>query len=362
MRECDDRRYFKSDAIFAASNSAGGFKSYYDEVFKRSELERLYIIKGGPGTGKSRFMKRVVEYATSLGYYVESYRCSSDPESLDGIIIDGRIGFLDGTAPHSFDAELVGARDEIINLGEFWDSDKLAQRVGEIKELSARKKEAYIKGYRYLSGCGSLDGIMRALIFPALKEKKLMGYVTRILSDIPLSEGGEITPAIVDSVGMKGRVRFDSYEKCAEKLYSVSDAYGTAYLFIAAIITAAKRKGIDMRISYDPIIPDKPDGVFFCGYGIAFVKCEAGECEYEGAYRVNMKRFLDKDILDRVKKEYRYDAKLYDALLSSACDSFAEAGESHFELEKIYSECMDFGAKERFTASFCEMLGQRLGR
>lgn len=362
MRECDDKRYFKADAVFAASNSASGFKSYYDEVFKRSEFERLYIIKGGPGTGKSSFMKRVAEYSRACGYYVESYRCSSDPESLDGIIIDGRIAFLDGTAPHSFDAELVGARDEIINLGEFWDSDKLAGRIGEIDMLSAKKKEAYIKGYRYLSGCGALDGIMSALIFPALKEKKLMGYVSRILSEIPSSEGGKVTPALVDSVGMKGRVRFDSYEKCAEKLYSVSDFYGTAHIFLAALITAAKRKGIDMRISYDPIIPEKPDGVFFCDCGIAFVKCEVGECEYDGAHRINMKRFLDKDALDSVKKEYRYDAKLYDALLSSACESFAEAGESHFKLEKIYSECMDFSAKERFTASFCEMLGERLRR
>ena len=362
MRVCDDKRYFKADALFAASNSARGFKSYYDDVFRREELERLYIIKGGPGTGKSSFMKRVAEYASSRGYYVESYRCSSDPESLDGIIIDGRIGFLDGTAPHSFDAELVGARDEIINLGEFWDSDKLRERIRDIDRLSVAKSEAYIKGYRYLSGCGSLDEIMSALVFPALKEKKLMGYVTRILADIQSKGSGKATPAIVDSVGMKGRVRFDSYERCAEKLYSVSDSYGTAYIFIAAVITAAKRKGIDMRVSYDPIIPEKPDGVFFCEYGIAFVRCETGECEYEGAHRINMKRFLDKGILDEVKKEYRYDAKLYDALLSSACDAFADAGEHHFELERIYSECMDFSAKERFTASFCEMLGDRLGR
>lgn len=360
MRECDDKRYFKADAIFAASNSANGFKSYYDDVFKRAELERLYIIKGGPGTGKSSFMRRVAEYVESRGYYVESYRCSSDPESLDGIIIDGRIAFIDGTAPHCFEAELVGARDEIINLGEFWDSKRLKDRIADIDKLSMEKREAYIKGYRYLSGCGSLDAIMRSLIFPAIKERKLMGYVTRMLSEIPSSESCKVMPALVDSVGMKGRVRFDSYERSAKKLYSVSDTYGTAHIFIASVITEAKRRGIDMRISYDPIIPEKPDGAFFCDYGIAFVKCEAGECEYDGAHRINMKRFLDKDIIDRVKKEYRYDAKLYEALLASACDSLAEAGESHFELEKIYSECMDFAAKERFTVSFCELLVEEL--
>ena len=68
-----------------------------------------------------------------------------------------------------------------------------------------------------------------------------------------------------------------------------------------------------------------------------------------------------KAALDSVKKEYRYDAKLCDALLSSACESFEKAGESHFKLERIYYECMDFAAKERFTASFCEMLSKKLG-
>lgn len=362
MRECDDMRYFKADAVFAASNSANGFKSYYDGIFKREELDRLYIIKGGPGTGKSSFMKRVAEYSEARGHYVERYRCSSDPDSLDGMIIDDKIGFLDGTAPHSFDAELVGARDEIINLGEFWDSDKLAARVKDIDKLCSEKREAYIKGYRYLSSCASLDSIMRALVLPSIKERKLMGYVSRIFSDIPSSMGTKITPTLVDSVGMKGRVRFDNYEKCAKKLYSISDHYGTAHIFISAVITAAQRKGIEMRISYDPVIPEKPDAVFLCNCGVAFVKCEDDFCEYENTQRVNMKRFIDKNIIDGVKKEYRYDAKLYDVLLSSACEAFSKAGEYHFELEAIYSQCMDFAAKERFTASFCEMLGERLMR
>ena len=102
--------------FFAASNSAQGFYSYYKDCF--SNLDKLYIIKGGPGTGKSGFMRRISECALHRGYYVEKFYCSSDQSSLDGIILlrDGKsTGFIDGTSPHSFDMRIAGAVDNIIN-------------------------------------------------------------------------------------------------------------------------------------------------------------------------------------------------------------------------------------------------------
>ena len=48
-------------------------------------------------------------------------RCSSDNNSLDGIVIPKlKIAILDGTA-HVVDPVFPGVVDEIINLGQFWD-------------------------------------------------------------------------------------------------------------------------------------------------------------------------------------------------------------------------------------------------
>ena len=41
---------------FAAANTVDGFVSYYDEIFVK--CSRVYIIKGGSGTGKSYFTTR----------------------------------------------------------------------------------------------------------------------------------------------------------------------------------------------------------------------------------------------------------------------------------------------------------------
>ena len=73
--------------FFSVFNSAGGFVSWFDEIFKTDELGRLFIIKGGSGTGKSTLMKRIADRGVSLGCECEYYYCSSDPKSLDGIIL-----------------------------------------------------------------------------------------------------------------------------------------------------------------------------------------------------------------------------------------------------------------------------------
>lgn len=69
--------------------------------------ERIFI-KGRAGTGKSVFMKRMVEQAVKYGFDVELYHCSFDPSSLDMVMIrELNCCLFDSTAPH----ELFPTRD-----------------------------------------------------------------------------------------------------------------------------------------------------------------------------------------------------------------------------------------------------------
>ncbi|MCT4605324.1 MAG: ATPase [Marinisporobacter sp.] len=85
--------------IFPGGNTAKGFYSYYDYIIG-NDAKRLFVIKGGPGVGKSSFMKKIGYEMVDKGYDVEFHQCSSDNDSLDGIVIpDLKIAMLDGTAP-----------------------------------------------------------------------------------------------------------------------------------------------------------------------------------------------------------------------------------------------------------------------
>ena len=297
-------------------------------------------------------MRKAADFTEKSGKSAEYYYCSSDPASLDCVII-GDIVLADGTAPHLLDVKIPGARDEIINLGEFWDTEKLEDKIAEINTLMEYKSGCYGRAYKYLSACLTLREVNRSLVFPAIKQKKLEGAVTRILRDVPKGGGFKIIPAITDSVGMKGRSKFDTYIKCAEKLYIIDDFCDTAGFYLSLLIKQAQLNENELRVSYCPVDPSVPDAVYFCETGTTFVVGEKKEPDKEYS-RINMKRFVNMKQISAIKSEYKHNAKLGEALLDSACEALAQAGIYHDMLEKIYSGCMDFDALNCFTNEFCE--------
>lgn len=86
---------------FLGANSPSGFYSLYDHLLPPERANRFYILKGGPGCGKSTLMRQVARRAEEAGETVEYTLCSGDPDSLDAILLP-RLGvaIVDGTAPH----------------------------------------------------------------------------------------------------------------------------------------------------------------------------------------------------------------------------------------------------------------------
>lgn len=342
----------ESQPLFAAANSGRGFVSFYSEIFDSEEILRRYLIKGGPGTGKSSLMRRLAEQAEEKGKTVSYYRCSSDPDSLDAIVIDRRIAVLDATAPHTVEPKVAGARDEIVNLGAFWDAERLAQHYNEIVSLLALKDSAYKRAYRFLSATLELSAINRELIAPMILQDKLSAAVERQMRLIPCGNGFRVCVGLADSIGMKGSVRLDTYEKRAKRLWVIEDCYGIGTLYLSRLIEAARQKQCQISVSYQPLDPTLPDAVFFEESGICFVL--GSSAEHEGNGRINMKRFLATEQLGAIKADYRFGHRLYEATLQSAKEALAEAGEYHFRLERLYGACMDFEALEAFSLAFCQ--------
>ena len=336
---------------FAASNSAEDFVNYFPQIFNRESCSVIYIIKGGPGTGKSRFMRDVATAAEGRGLSVRYYYCSSDSESLDGIIIEEmRVGILDGTAPHTFEPTLSGAFEETINLGEFWNASALRARRDEIEALTCRKSEAYKRCYKLLGAYGKIIETEESIITPYVDRKKLCGTVKRWLHRLPQSQGKDAQIALCRGVGMNGSTKFDSYEKNAKILFTVGDSFHLAHLFIDAIKDEAQKRNMSIEYSCDPIIPRYTDALLLSEAGIAFVVGDDGE------RKVNIKRFIDekgfKANRERLKK-LENSAKGLEALVY---ESFCEVRKYHFALEKIYAEAMDFSAKEQYTENFIKKL------
>lgn len=336
--------------FFAASNSAEGFKSYYPEIFARADL--LYVIKGGPGTGKSSFMKKHAMRAENLGYRCEYYHCSSDPSSLDGVLIfsDGGVtGFLDGTPPHVCEPRLPGAREEIVNLGEYWDGEILRRQKNEIRALNERKSAEYKSAYTYLRSVGNLRAVTDGLLNDVILWDKMRTAAEKLVREYPNGKMRSV-PAIVDSVSMCGQVRLDSLEQNAKEICVVSDFYGVGGFFLGAVAEALEKKCVSLRISYDPVRPDKIYGIFVEESETAFLVAQSGDRfdDFDAKYgkkintSVNSKRFVDTERLKDVRSELRYTARLAQSSLDGALHSLSKARIYHFLLEDIYYKAMDF--------------------
>ena len=131
--------YSKQRDLFPGGNTSKGFYSFYRYILTQEDANKIICLKGGPGTGKSSFMKKIGAYFLDLGYSLEYHHCSSDNNSLDGLVIkELNVAILDGTSPHVVDPITPGAVDEIANLGIALDMDVLSKNK---KELISINKE-----------------------------------------------------------------------------------------------------------------------------------------------------------------------------------------------------------------------------
>lgn len=347
------------NAYFAASNSSKGFISYYEKVFRSSRIGHIWAIKGGPGTGKSRFLGDVSDYATNHGWNCEYIYCSSDPDSLDAVILTkgGRegIALLDATAPHLFEPVCPGAREDIVNLGRFWNVEVLSARRAEIEQLNCEKSDAYRRAYRYLSGFGDMRANRDLLVLPYILQQKIATCAQKLLRDLPDGKTYSAEPALVRSIGMRGEVGFDTYFREAKQIYLIADCYGAAQYFMMEIGKLAVSKRLAIRISHDPVEANKIDGIFLLESGIAFVVCPEEECDYPHQ-RIAMRRFVDTASMKGIRRELRAINRISCALKGEALDALEKVREVHFRLENIYCDAMDFAAKEAFTKAFCQEL------
>lgn len=354
------------EKYFAASNSSAGFKNYFCEIFGCADF--LYIIKGGPGTGKSSFMRTVADSALERGERVEFYYCSSDPESIDGIMIhtkSRRVGIIDGTPPHVSEPKYPGAYDEIINLGAFWNRELLIKQKNEIMALSDRKGAEYKRAYTFLRSVGNLRAVNDALVSDAVDFDKMSAATKRLLAHIPELKEGKATliPALTDSISMNGRVRFDTFEMRAQKVYSVGDVYGVGHMFLDKIAELLREFDVVARISYDPVCPIHVDGIFIEGVDIAFVLCDANDDRFRSdsdgdtahgdhSVFINVKRFINAEKLRENRSEIRYTAHLAQNSLDGALHALSKAKIYHFLLEDIYGKAMHWRKKDEFEKNF----------
>lgn len=330
---------------FAGANTRNGFVSVFDECFKN--IERLYILKGSSGCGKSTFMKKVAERAVKHGFSVDYIYCSADSQSLDGIIIQElNIAIADGTSPHIMDVKYPCVRETIINLGQFWNESKLLPKREEIIELTNSKSEYYKNAYKSLSAFGSVEDIKKQLLSRAVIRDKMDSIVFRIVERVSGSKGEtkKLFATAFTSEGLKTAKVFDDVKTLYRVNGNLSD------LFMASFVRAVNEIGTSCTISYSPTDATLPDAVYFeetktLVTSLALPPCKSAVEEKT----VSTSRFTNNAVLASVRAKLRALDKLSNELLFEAKTQLSNAKSVHNEIEKIYIPAMDFKSLDDYT-------------
>lgn len=343
------------ERYFVASNSSEGFCSYYENAFNIENFTRIYAIKGGSGTGKATFMRTVARKAEERGFSVRYIYCSSDAESLDGIIIkEMKLALLDGTAPHIYEPHLIGAVDSIIDLGAFLDEKRLSPRRDDIEIASREKQRGFERAYGCLGAYKTLSKNVESLVLPALKHEKMRSFARRFTDSMDIGDGREEN-LLVRSIGMRGLCSFDTYFERAGVYYEISDYFETAHFLMKELYSLAVARQIGRSISNNPIITSRIDAMSLTDSHLTF---EIGNGMSEGARVINMRRFLNPSYIADIRQDYRAIVRVRDETLHLALCEFENIKKYHFILEEIYGSAMDFSAKEQFTYEFCHKIFQ----
>lgn len=371
LRSCGAPKY----SSFGALNSSDGFVDCFDELIG-DRCDRVLLIKGGPGTGKSRLLRELGTRAEAFGARVEYYFCSSDPGSLDGMVAlmpDGcLLGARDATAPHTAEAVLPGARDTLFDLGVFWREDVLAARRDEIEALSAQKSRAWTRAFDHLAVAGRLKRSALELARSAIDIEKLRKAAARAVGDAMRGSVENIGSALSTrehdtsrvlcsphlSLGMKGAVSLGGIYEASRAVYFISNELlpGVGSMFIDAVAELATRtrRNAAVKISPDPVYPKSLCAVSVGDYVFSAERDAMRRADNIKFHSVGMRRFILPNAQGELGEKYMRSMKISNLAVDEALRAMSEAAEHHFKLEKIYSEAMDFSAKEAACAELAE--------
>ncbi len=375
---------------FPGNNTPLGFFSYYRFILGQREANKIICIKGGPGSGKSTFMKRVAEHFANLGESIDYLHCSADENSLDGVVIKERkIALIDGTSPHMTDPITPGAVDKIVNLGEFWNEEGIAASKDEIIDLNEECSEWYKVAYNYLNAAKSLFRSLESIYENAVEYSELY----RIAADIVAEEYSEYEISIrpgrekksfATAVTANGIVGYcESLLRNMKKVYIINSPLGYANGSLMSIIKeGAIYRGFDVESFYCSISPDeKIDHLIVPELGIAFTTvneyhdiepweifiddeegCD-GDCEkclaVPEIYLIDIGDYMDAVQIEKHEELAESLREEFDILLHRAIKALDRAKHTHMLVESYYIPNMNFTQVGRTAENIIEELMEK---
>ncbi|MGE5551226.1 MAG: PRK06851 family protein [Bacteroidota bacterium] len=348
-----DQKTARIRKMFPGGNTAYGFYSFYDQIIA-PDARRLIIIKGGPGVGKSSFMRHIAGEMARRGFAVEQMHCSADNDSLDGVVFpEIGVAMIDGTAPHVVDPKNPGCVDEIIHLGDFWDEEGMVKGKDEIIALNREVGRLFARAYRFLRAAKEIRDAWSAANAEGLHagqaNQRAAEIIARLCGQRPVaSQPGRIRRLFASALTPDGpRHYLSSIFGEAKDLIVVKGAPGTGKsTLLGKAALAAVERGLAVECYHCAFDPERLEHIYLPELEAGLVTVNAYH-DY-GAERaagvLDMNECRSAETAAKYAARNEDDRELYDALIGRAFACLRKAKETHDLMEDYYVPNMDFAA------------------
>lgn len=338
----------KEKHLFPGGNTSKGFYSFYRYILSQEEARRIICIKGGPGTGKSTLMKNIGKLYSDKGYDVEYHHCSSDNNSLDGVVVKGlNVALLDGTSPHMTDPINPGAVDEILNMGDCWREEGFAKYRRNIIDINKEIGKTFKRAYKYLGAAKVIHEDWSACNSEALNMSKLYKYTESLKSSLfikPISNMGFDRHLFATAFTPDGIVSFiDNLIEDYEKVYVLNGGPGYGKTTILQTISdEALKRGYYVETFHDPLVPERIEHVLIPMLKTAIITSNEINQKTLPGIQIRMESFASISAVNKYANQVDEDKYYFYELINKALQVISGAKALHDDLEKYYIENIDF--------------------
>lgn len=345
---------------FPGGNTSKGFYSYYRYIMGQKEATRIICIKGGPGTGKSTLMKRIGENFYKKGYDIEFHHCSSDNNSLDGVVIKGlNVVLLDGTSPHTVDPINPGAVDEILNMGQCWNEEGFKNYRNDIIKINKNVGKAFKRAYKYIAAAKLIHDDWISYNKEALNQTKLNLLKQELKNKIfktDISNIGCDRHLFATAFTPNGILTFiDNLITDYENIFVLNGDPGTGKnQVLNYLANEALMRGHYIEILHKPLIPEKIEHILIPEISAAIITSnEINQKKFKG------NQIFTNDLLNTnniYKDKISEDKDDFYKLLNKGLSNIKEAKSLHDKLETYYIPNMDFDKIENVSISIIDKI------
>jgi ABC-type lipoprotein export system ATPase subunit len=338
---------------YAGGNTARGFYSLYESNLEK--MDRLFILKGGPGTGKSSLMKRIGEDWNKKGYDIQYLHCSSDNDSIDGVIIEQlKAAVVDGTAPHIIEPKYPGAVEEYVNLGAAWDSTRLISQKESIIQYTERIRAGFQQAYGCFAQALRIHDDWEKIYIRNMDFSKANALteelIQRLFSDQTADKQADVRHRFLGAATPKGAVDFvPNLTEDVAKRYFIKGRPGSGKsTMLKKIAAKAEQNGFDVEIYHCGFDPNSLDMMIVRELGFAIFDSTAPHeyfPERDSDEIIDMYEAIITAGTDEKYAEQLADISAkYGSKMKEAISYLAGVKSLRDELEGIYIEAMDFKA------------------